>query len=261
MLRRLSTPTSWVYILAHAVLIILGYALARTGSSLMVAIGSSLVAAGITGWVIFVYVLFSQSLSERVQIFTRFGLTLIFDTRSVHIRPEYDRRLNLANDGIDIMGFGLQSLRQDYGNDFESWRNRAKVRILMLDPTFPLVNQSYAMERDKEEHDDVGNIEKNVQRFLEELAPILQSQGAHSFEVRLYRCLPTLNIFRIDDEMFWGPYLIGKPSRSNPTFVAAKGGILFEKFKDHFDHIWANKELSVSVADYLKERASRADVV
>jgi hypothetical protein len=151
------------------------------------------------------------------------------------------------------MGFGLQSLREDYRKEFERWRNRANVRILLLDPTFPVAEYSYAAQRDNEETDDIGDIEKNVHRFLEELRPILQASGSHTFEVHLYRCLPSLNIFRIDNEMFWGPYLIGQPSRSNPTFIVHKSGLLFPKFLAHFNDIWDNTEFSISAQDFQKK--------
>lgn len=224
-----------------------------------VAIGSSLIAAGITGWVVFIYVFFSQTLSDRVKIVTEFGLIAAFETRSVHIRQEYDRRLQNVDEAIDIMGFGLESLRQDYRNDFKRWRNRANVRILLLDPTFPVPQYSYAAQRDKEEDDNPGNIENNVQRFLEEIEPILEPSGSHTFEVRLYRCLPSLNIFRIDNEVFWGPYLIGQPSRSNPTFIAQKNGHLFPKFMAHFDEIWKNPELSISARDFQKSIGTKSE--
>ncbi len=233
----------------------------RVRRAIKIAIGSSLIAAGITGWVVFAYVLISQTLSDRVRIVTEFGLTAAFETRSVHIKQEYDRRLQNVDEAIDIMGYGLQSLRQDYRNDFKRWRNRANVRILLLDPTFPVTDHSYAAQRDKEERDDSGNIEKNVHRFLEEVQPLLESTDSHTFEVRLYRCLPSLNIFRIDSEMFWGPYLIGQPSRSNPTFLAHKSGLLFPRFLEHFNEIWTNPELSISVQDYQKNRQANSEIV
>ena len=128
---RLITPTHWVYILVHAILIVGGYTLASSGGLLRVGIGSSLIAAGVTGWVIFVYLLVGQRVSERVRIVTEFGFTNAFAGRSVLIKAEYDKRLQQAHDGIDIMGFGLKTLREDYHDEFARWRERASVRILM----------------------------------------------------------------------------------------------------------------------------------
>ena len=52
------------------------------------------------------------------------------------------------------MGFGLNSLRQDYGYAFSRWRDRATVRILLIDPRYPNSENSYASQRDAEEKDD-----------------------------------------------------------------------------------------------------------
>ena len=57
---RLITPTHWVYILVHATLVIVGYTLATSGGLLRVGIGASLIAAGVTGWVVFAYMFVAQ---------------------------------------------------------------------------------------------------------------------------------------------------------------------------------------------------------
>src|SRR5689334_16270790 len=232
---------------------IFGYVLITSGRPILVGVGSSLIAAGITGWVVLVYVMLSQGISEQLRIIVDFGLTNAFSARSVHIRAEYDQRLDRARESIDIVGFGLESLRQDYHDEFARWKGRANVRILLLDPMFPDPTYSYAAQRDKEEKDNIGNIKLSVERFLKDVTPLLGKSDSHSFEVRLYRCLPAVNICRIDNEMFWGPYLIGQPSRSNPTFIAVKGGILFDRLADHFQQIWTDPELSISVQEYAQE--------
>lgn len=249
--RRLFTPTHWVYILVHGILILLGYLLVVTGKPVKIGIGSSLVAAGVTGWVVFAYMLTSQRLSDRVRIVTDFGFSNAFAARSVRIKPEYDQRLVRAHDAIDIMGFGLKTLREDYRDEFALWRERATVRILMLHPQYPDQSHSYARQRDIEERDTPGSIEANVKRFLQEVSPLIGSSGRHRFDIRLFKCLPSVNIFRVDDEMFWGPYLIGSQSRNNPTFVVNKGGHIFTFLRSHFDAIWNDPLLSVSVDEYL----------
>src|SRR5271166_1771436 len=256
---RLITPTHWVYILVHAILIIGGYTLASSGGSLRVGIGASLIAAGVTGWVIFVYMLVAQRVSERVRIVTEFGFTNAFAGRSVLIKAEYDKRLQQAHSGIDIMGFGLKTLREDYHDEFARCRVRASVRILMIDPRFPDAATSYAWQRDTEEQDNPGSIQTNVDRFLKDIGPLVGSSGVHRFEIRLYRCLPSVNLFRVDDEMFWGPYLIGGQSRNNPTFIVRRGGQLFTILQKHFDDIWRDDRLSVSLADYITANPTTAE--
>ena len=74
-------------------------------------------------------------------------------------------------------------------------------------------------------------------QFLEQIGPLASSAG-RPFDVRLYRCLPSINYFRIDDDIFWGPYLIPGQSRNMPTFIVRRGGILFDRLTLHFQQIW-----------------------
>jgi hypothetical protein len=87
-----------------------------------------------------------------------------------------------------------------------------------------------------------GSIATDVRAFLQEV----ETQGLETderFAVRLYRALPMLNIFRIDDELFWGPYLVRQVSRNSPTFLVGRGE-LFTQLIAHFDEIWSSDELS-----------------
>lgn len=244
--RRITKPTSLVYLLAHVVLLMIGLYLVRDKDSGLLAqgVGSSLVATAVAGWVIFVNVLLDQSTRESMEIVHRLGLIAGFTRRGAAMRDEYQKRLGTARKQIDIIGYGLSSLREDFRNDFATWRERAHVRILLLDPEYPRKNLSYAEQRDSEEEEPVGSIADEVAHFVDEIRPHLGDR----FEVRLYTCLPSVNIFRVDDEMFWGPYLMSTASRNTPTFVIRAGGELFRVFEQHFEDIWDNHSHSVDAA-------------
>jgi len=233
------TPTSLVYILVHVVLFLGGFALVRSSGTVQQGVGASLIAAAVTGWVIFVYVRSSENRIEGLEILNRFGFVTVFEARATRIKPEYDRRLAQARQSIDIMGFGLKALWEDYHNQFAEWQGRTAVRILLIDPNSP-----YAQQRDKEEFEIQGSIRSSAKRFLRETEALRLNRGQHCFEVRLYTCLPSINIFRVDDEMFWGPYLIGMQSRNAPTFVVRRGGELYRRLLEHFEAIWADPKLS-----------------
>jgi hypothetical protein len=247
---RLLTPTHWVYLLAHLLVFAIGIFVIRAADNpTLIGIGTSLVAAGIAGWTVFIYIFVSQGISERLRVLTEFGITNIFDARSVRIRSQYDERLGKARERIDIMGYGLRALREDYFDHFLNWRTRAHVRILLLDPNFPSPSCSFASQRDAEERQNSGDIAQDVEDFIRAVRPVIRSVRDHPFEVRLYRCLPTINIFRVDDEVFFGPYLIKQPSRNSPTILVRRGGILFERVVAHFETIWSDPTLSGAVID------------
>jgi hypothetical protein len=236
--------TNLVYLLLHLVLVLVGVLLTRSGGPIAVGIGASCIAAGVTGWVLFAHIRLTENQRSLLSILTLFGFVKAFDARAVRIRPEYDQRLERARDRIDILGYGLRALREDYRDKFPEWKKNAKVRVLILDPEFPNTKYAYAKQRDKEENTSEGTIDADVKAFLAENRRLDNVVTKHSFEVRLYTCLPSVNIFRIDDELFWGPYLIGEPSRNAPTFLVRRGGILFERFVSHFERVWEDSALS-----------------
>jgi hypothetical protein len=143
------------------------------------------------------------------------------------------------------MGFGLGSFRQDYGNRFRDWSNKFKIRILLLDPSFPSSNLSFVQQRDAEEHNPEGHTAQDVEEFIR----FAKSLGLNksNFQIRLMRVLPSINIFRVDDEIFWGPYLIDQQSRNTITLVMKKGGFSYSQLKTHFDAIWSDDAYSVKV--------------
>ncbi len=237
--KRWLSPTSWVYALAHVVVFLLGFLLVRSESKIALNVGASLMAAGIVGLVIFVYVFLSESRAQRLEILSQFGFVSAFDARAARIKAEYDQRLSHATERIDIMGFGLRALWDDYHEQFEQWKERADVRILLIDPT-----SRYAAQRDEEENDLPGSIRGSVQRFVRETSVLRANPGKHQFQIRLYTCLPSVNIFRVDDDLFWGPYLVKEQSRNAPTFIVRSGGILFRRLTQQFDHIWNDDRLS-----------------
>ena len=178
----------------------------------LVPIGGSIVATGLAGMVLFLKVWLDQRESQRLADIRAAGFSRIFATRAGLIKEEYDRRLARASQCIDIMGFGLRNLREDYHDDFAAWARRAPVRILVLDPEFPTEHAPLADLRDPEERNLPGTIRKDVRRLIEVCQPILQNDQ-NRFMIRLYRCLPSITVFRIDRDIFWGPYFVHDVSR------------------------------------------------
>jgi hypothetical protein len=212
------------------------------GKGISEAIGGSLIAGGIGGVTLFLYVLMTEGLKSRIEAFTKAGLLKIFSGRSVLIRDEYHTRLAKARH-IDLIGFGLSAFREDYINDFVGWSHRADVRILLIDPDFPTRQHSLADQRDKEENNPTGQIRRDVEAFETALSN-LSGLNRRQFRVRRMRCIPAINLFRIDDDVFWGPYLMQQQSRNTPTLLATRGGFLFDMLHKHFEALWAQSSPS-----------------
>lgn len=234
------SPKHWIYLILHVVLVLGGALFCQSSDPLLIGIGSSLIATGISGWIIFIYVFFSAAVAERISLVQSSGIRSVFPFRSVLIREHYDKRLEKAKDGIDLIGFGLRALREDYSSDFPRWASRAQVRILILDPDFPSAQGSLAELRDHEEGNRAGSIRDDVMAFIKATAPLLKRKDIR-FKVRLYKAMPNINYFRIDNEAFWGPYFLGTQSRNTPTFLISREGNLFPLFAEHFEHLWSGE--------------------
>jgi hypothetical protein len=248
-LRKVTTPLGALWILSHTVMVLSGVVFLASaslhhmlGQGVTEAIGGALIATGIVGVTLFLYVLTTETLKSRMEAFTKAGLLKIFSGRSVLIREEYHARLSQAR-YIDLVGFGLSAFREDYINDFVGWSHRADVRILLMDPDFPTPEHSMADQRDREENNSVGQIRSDVQAF-ESAVSNLTGLNRRRFKVHRVRAIPAINIFRIDDDVFWGPYLMNQQSRNTPTLLATRGGFLFDMLQKHFDALWAQSSPS-----------------
>ena len=202
--RQKSQRSRWLnYWLVHCLLIAVGIILMVSFGPIVLSIGASVVATGVAGLVLYLYVRFHQDDIQRQERLRNFGFADAFESRSVMIKHEYDSRIQKAQRAIDIVGFGLKHLKEDYGTEFRSWASRAQVRILLIDPESPSSRTSYAAQRAKEEQDGENSIKNSVQAFLD-ATQSLRADPNRAFEVRLFTCLPSINIFRVDNEMFWG---------------------------------------------------------
>ena len=89
-----------------------------------------MIAAGLCGWVVFVYVLISEDIADKLNLLSRFGLVKAFEARQVRIKEEYVERLSEVRAHIDVIGFGLNAFREDFLQEFPKWKQRANVRVL-----------------------------------------------------------------------------------------------------------------------------------
>jgi hypothetical protein len=236
LLSQTRNPQGTIYLLCNLLLIVSGLLIFKASTSILLqGVGSSLIATGIAGWVIFVVILSEQSSRDSMAIVQRLGIVAGFTQRGAAIQDQYRDRVKRASHQIDVLGFGLSSLREDFRNDFHVWKRNASVRILLLDPNFPSQQFSYAAQRDSEENNPANAIADDVRQFGKETASLIDDR----FQVKLYRCIPAVNIFRVDEELFWGPYLIGTASRNSPTIIVKSYGPLFSVFTSHFEEIWS----------------------
>jgi hypothetical protein len=242
-------PPHIVWLLSHLIVFLAGVIMVslspNDGGVLATALtggGASLIATGVAGHILYVYVLNAADVQAQLQLLQEAGIRSVFRARSVVIKKEYHQRIHDAAK-IDLLGFGLSSFRQDYAAEFKRFAATKQVRILLQDPEFPSADNALVKLRDREEKNDVGRIAQDVRAFIEEATPVMR-EFPNKFQIRLVSALPSTNYFRLDDEAFWGPYLLGIPSRNMPTILVRRGGFLFKALEDHFEMLWGSDEFS-----------------
>lgn len=214
------------------------------------ALGTGLVATGVAALITESWKLIEEGQKLQEQAIREFGLIGLFRQRSVRITKEYEDRLPKARTSIDIMGFGMSNLLKEFGvNAFREWAARCEVRILLSDPGIPTEWNSYCGQRDREECKKEGTTAGQVHDFVETTRVLWEDPNCR-FELRLAKTLPSVNMFRIDYESFWGPYLIapeGTPANESahlPTLLVSAPGYMFDALTQHFQEVWTNNDFS-----------------
>lgn len=231
-----------IYFLAHMVMVVVGAFAALASASMesewqragLFALGTSISAGGLCGMVVWVYIASSEKSLALLKMLDAAGFEWLYASRAAQIRSEYDVRLATVGRQVDIIGFGLKDFKRDYMNDLDEISKRATIRILLLDPASP-----HADQRDREEGQGVGVIRSEIEEFIRGFREKYADAG-EQLQVRVYSSLPAVNVFRIDDEMFWGPYLVGKASGNTLTMRVRRGGYMFDSLETHFERIWAD---------------------
>lgn len=214
------------------------------------ALGTGLVATGVAALITESWKLVEEGQKVQERAIREFGLIGLFQKRSVRITEEYEDRLTKANSSIDIMGYGMSTLLQEFGvSAFKQWAAKSEVRILLADPDAPDKESSYCNLRDREEYKAEGTTAQQVRQFIEATRGLWEDPECR-FSLRLAKTIPSINMFRIDHQSFWGPYLIaakGTPANQSahlPTLLVSSPGYMFDALTEHFKEVWASDEFS-----------------
>lgn len=167
---------------------------------------------------------------SAVEVLKRTGLRQIHNDR--YIRPVYQRYQSEVMDRIDLLGMSLKHFQEDVGGELVKWvqdRQTLQIRIILLNPT-----SQYCDIRDAEEGESVGEVAKWSLRLTE---TVLRANHPR-IKVRWHNTLPTVNMYRLDDVVFMGPYLIGRLSRLTTTLEVDVKGLFAEQYLQHFENLW-----------------------
>ena len=150
------------------------------------------------------------------------------------IMETYKNMMENARKNIDVLGYSLERFSENNRDSFEKYKNEnieIKIRILVVDP-----NSEYSKKRENDE----GDISGTHKIRIEELREFLSKYDF--VELRKISTPPSSMIFRIDDNMFVGPYLYKLGSANTETFQLKKTGKLSKLYEAEFEKMWKDGE-------------------
>lgn len=206
----------------------------KTTTGLYINIGCSLIASGL---VLFFTALFIDFRKDYL-VWSEWKLEKIFKTRAEK-NAESDPKLETHNvKQLDGIAFGLKSFRSNRKNDVLSCMQRGmNVRLLVMDPTGPFVQQ-----RELEENAAPGSIAESILNLVTWAEELNASSERGKIQIRFYNTMTLDFYWRLDDELYIGPYMLDVESQQTITYKYAKGGKGFQLYSDYFETLWNNSK-------------------
>lgn len=213
--------------------------------SIFLNIGCSIIASS---GVILITLIMIEENDEVVDLYDKWGIENIFETRSEQNVATAEGFPNLKNRYAQI-AFGLKSLRDAKGKKFEEKvKNGLKIRILTMDPNSP-----FLVEREKAEGKQAGEIKLTILQLAEWIEKLKKiSPNPNNVQIKYYDSLPLNYYCRQENDLFIGPYLYGKESQQTITYQFNCIGDGFRYYTEYFEDLWNNTELAKDTFDRSK---------
>ena len=195
-------------------------------------IGCSLIASGLV--LFFTAILIDYS--KEYIVWSEWKLERIFKTRAeknTESAPKLERHNIKQLDGI---AFGLKSFRSNREKDVLTCMQRGmNVRLLVMDQTSKFVQQ-----REREEGAAEGSISTSIVALIEWADKLNSKSSDGKIIIRFYDCMTLDFYWRMDNEMYVGPYLLDVESQQTITYKYVKGGKGFDLYSEYFESLWSN---------------------
>lgn len=219
----------------------------KSTMNLGISIGCSLIASALV-------ILFQSIFLERVKEnpLDEWGIEQIFLTRA-EMNVESAPFLYKAKYKLDIIAFGLKSLRDSQTEKIENCLKRGvNIRIMTMHPSSPYVSQ-----REKEEECSDGYIKNSIEQLVNWAAILNSKNYKGKIVIKGYNCMTLDFYWRVDDNLYVGPYWYGIQSQPTITYKFATDKKGFSTYEAYFEKLWNDSALSTSLLD-VKQKDKKA---
>ena len=110
--------------------------------------------------------------------------------------------------------------------------------------------RSFDSERDRLEKGRPGDIAASIKELVKWVNKLNALSPHGKIEIKYYNAMTLDFYWRLDDELYVGPYLYNIVSQQTITYKYVKGGRGFNMYSDYFESLWNNNELCSYPADF-----------
>lgn len=222
---------------------IAGIILALMKENACVSIGCSLIASAVLS--ILTALIVDR---EKVNPLDEWGMDKIYATRAEK-NADSDPNLDKAKYCVDGIAFGLTSFRTKYSKKVTAClRKGVNFRLLVMNP-----ESEFIKAREKEEDSDIKHSIESLVKWANDNNKSYKGK----IIVKGYNSM-TLDIYwRVDDDLYIGPYWYGYKSGDTITYKFNSKGKAFQLYTDYFESLWENTELTEILTDVREVPVTR----
>lgn len=236
---------NWKSIVAGLIVLLIGICfilldlfVTKTDTNLWISIGCSLIASAL---VIILTDVFVEKVKENP--LEAWGIEQIYHSRS-RMNDDCSISMNNAKYTVDVIAFGLKSFRtQQEKLTKRLLQQGVNFRIITMNPDSAFVNQ-----REAEEKEQPGQIQNTIQQLITWADKLNKQSKKGKIVVKGYSCMTLDFYWRVDDDLYFGPYWYGYPSQQTVSYKYGKGKG-FVLYTEYFDKLWNDNELLTTLTE------------
>lgn len=204
-----------------------------------VSIGCSLFASGL---VIALNTLLIERKKEDPLL--EWGMKKIYSTRAER-NADADPNIDKAKYSIDGIAFGLSNFRAKYSAKIETClKHGVNIRLLVMDP-----ESRFLCVREVEEGLSEGTIKGQIIELIRWAERLNCNSYKGTFAIKVYSCMTLDYYWRVDDDLYIGPYWYGYQSSNTITYKFVNGGKGFQHYSEYFESLWENPDITRTMVD------------
>ncbi|MCR5728022.1 MAG: hypothetical protein K6G24_11215 [Lachnospiraceae bacterium] len=227
-----SVAFSLLAILVGVALIALDLTILNTKTCLWINVGCSVIGSGLV--ILLTAICIERIKNDPLKVW---GIARIYPSRAV-MNTDCEISVNNARYKIDAIGFGFRSYRDQKGKDTEKLLKRGvNIRIITMNPDSQFVHQ-----REQEENEVSGQISNSIKQLVAWADNLNKKKYQGKIVIKGYSCMTLHFYWRVDDEMYTGPYWYGKGSQQTISYKYGTGKA-FNAYSDYFESLWNNSDL------------------